>query len=335
MGRHESVESNLGQEALVKRSSLVAVLGACLLLGSMTPLQAQAQTSEFTRFVEVANGYRLAPNITYLRAGGRDLTLDVYQPRGNSSPNPTLIYYHGGGWTNGSKESSALTFLPYLEMGWTVVNVSYRLADVAHAPAAVEDCRCALRWVYRNAEQYGFDVDKIVVTGNSAGGHLALATGFITESAGLDRQCPGNRNRTWSAGATSTAELKVAAVVNWYGITDVYDLAHRPPGISGSFTEAWLGSAADRDDVAKRVSPTEYIRGDLPPVITIHGDADPIVPYDHATTLHEALDRAGVPNELVTVPGGGHGAFSIEENIRIYGAIRNFLAAHDLTNTSN
>ena len=181
---------------------------------------------------------------------------------------------------NGSKEGSALTFLPYLEMGWTVVNVSDRLADVAHAPAAVEDCRCALRWVYRNAEQYGFDVDKVVVTGNSAGGHLALSTGFVPVSAGLDRQCPGNRNRTWSTGTTSTEELKVAAVVNWYGITDVYDLAHRPPGISGSFTEAWLGSAADRDDVAKRVSPTEYIRGDLPPVITIHGDADPVVPYD-------------------------------------------------------
>jgi acetyl esterase/lipase len=313
----------------------MTAIGVFALLVSGTPYLASAQTENFTRFVEVASGYRLAPNITYLRAGGRDLMLDVYQPRGVSAPNPTLIYYHGGGWTNGSKEGSALTFLPYLEMGWTVVNVAYRLADVAHAPAAVEDCRCALRWVYRNAEQYGFDVSKIVVTGNSAGGHLALATGFLPETAGLDRQCPGNRNRAWSTGTTSTDELKVAAVVNWYGITDVLDLARRPPGISGSFTEAWLGSGSDRDAVAKRVSPMTYIRRDLPPVISIHGDADPIVPYDQGTRLHEALDAAGVPNELVTVPGGGHGGFTIEENIRIYRAIRNFLSAHDLTETSN
>jgi acetyl esterase/lipase len=316
------------------RTYSIATVALLVLLASGAPRHAQAQTPEFTRFVEVANGYRLAPNITYLRAGGRDLTLDVYQPRGDRSPNPTLIYYHGGGWTNGSKEASALNFLPYLEMGWTVVNVAYRLADAAHAPAAVEDCRCALRWVYRNAEQYGFDVDKVVVAGNSAGGHLALAVGFLPESAGLDRQCPGDRNRTWSTGARSTDELKVAAVVNWYGITDVVGLAQGSPGVSGNFTEAWLGSRSDRIEVAARVSPMTYIRADLPPVITIHGDADPIVPYDHGVRLHEALDGVGVPNELVTVEGGGHGGFTIEQHTRIYSTIRNFLSAHDLTATS-
>ena len=145
-------------------------------------------TDAATAFIEVANGYRLVPNITYLRAGGMDLKLDVYQPLAPSGPTPTLIYMHGGGWTNGSKESAALTFLPYMEMGWAIVNVQYRLADVAHAPAAVEDCRCALRWVYQNAAEYGFDLDAIVTTGNSAAGHLALTTGMLTADAGLDRQ---------------------------------------------------------------------------------------------------------------------------------------------------
>ena len=265
-----------------------------------------------------------------------DLKLDVYQPRAATAPSPTLIYIHGGGWTNGSKEISALTFLPYLEMGWAVVNVEYRMADVAQAPAAVEDCRCALRWVYRNAEQYNFDLDKLVVTGNSAGGHLSLTTGILPESAGLDRPCPGNRRRTWSTGTTSTEELKVAAIINWYGITDVVDLIHRTPGSSGSFTEAWLGSTNDREEIAKRVSPLTYVRQGLPPILTIHGDADPIVPYDHGVRLHEALDEAGVPNELVTVPGGGHGGFTDAENVRIYTAIRDFLSTHSvLTATSN
>ena len=306
-------------------------VGVLLLAGLAVPHPIAAQSeSGAEAFVRVATGYRLIPNITYHRAGGQDLRLDVYQSRAAEGPNATLVYIHGGGWTNGSKEGSALTVLPYLEMGWNVVNVAYRLADAAHAPAAVEDCRCALRWVYRNAEQYNFDVDRIVVTGNSAGGHLSLTTGMLPASAGLDRQCPGDRRRMWTTGSTSTDELKVAAIINWYGITDVFDLAHRPPGTSGAFTEAWLGSRSDRDDVAKRVSPMNYVHGDLPPILTIHGDADAIVPYDHGTRLHEALDEAGVPNELVTIEGGGHGGFSAEENQRIYAAIRAFLGKHGL-----
>lgn len=308
----------------------LVALGALAVL-SMAPTTATAQSADAaTRFVEVAGGYRLVPNVVYLRAGGHDLMLDVYQARGASGPAPTLMYIHGGGWTNGSKESSALTFLPYLEMGWNVVNVEYRMADVAHAPAAVEDCRCALRWIYRNADQYNFDVDRIVVSGNSAGGHLSLTTGMVTPEAGLDRQCPGDRNRTWSTGTTSMAELKVAAIINWYGIADVVGLMEGPPGTSGNFTEAWLGGRSDRAEVARRVSPLTYVRAGLPPVLSIHGDADSIVPYGHSVRLHAALDRAGVPNELITIGGGGHGGFSRDENVRIYTAIRNFLTAHDI-----
>ncbi len=296
-------------------------------LGASTLAGAQA-AADVKTFVQVASGYRVIPNLTYLRAGGVDLQLDVYHPLGLTNPNPTLIYFHGGGWTNDNKESSALAFLPYLEMGWTVVNVEYRLADAAHAPAAVEDCRCALRWVYRNAEQYKFDLDKLVVTGTSAGGHLALTTGMLPESAGLDRQCPGNRRRAWSTGTTSTEELKVAAIINWYGITDVVDLIERTPGPSGSYTEAWLGSSIDREQVARRVSPLTYVRQGSPPVLTVHGDADQLVPYSHGVSLHKALEEAGVPNKLVTVPGGGHGGFSDEERARIYTAIRDFLSTH-------
>jgi acetyl esterase/lipase len=304
-------------------------IGVALIFAIAAPTAAQT-TAAATRFIEVANGYRLTPNITYLRAGGKDLKLDVYQPTATTEATPTLMYMHGGGWTSGNKEGAALTFLPYLEMGWAVVNVQYRLADDAHAPAAVEDCRCALRWVYQNAANYRFDVGKIVTTGNSAGGHLALTTGMLTDSAGLDRQCPGDRRRAWTTGTLSTTPLEVAAIVNWYGITDVYDLAHRPPGSSGNFTEAWLGSATDRDDVARRASPISYVRAELPPILSIHGDADPIVPYDQAVRLHEALDAAGAPNRLVTVPGGGHGGFSDAEMSRIYGEIREFFARHGI-----
>ena len=308
------------------------VLGTVVLSAFALSGQPRAQTADApsARFVQIANSYSLSPNVTYLRAGGADLKLDVYRPTGGADPTPTLMYIHGGGWTSGTKESSLFAFLPFLEMGWAVVNVEYRLADAALAPAAVEDCRCALRWIYQNAKQFKFDLDNIVVTGASSGGHLALTTGLTPESAGLDRQCPGDRRRAWTTGDLSTRELKVAAVISWYGITDVDDLMNRKPGSSGNFTEAWLGSTLDRAAIAKRVSPVTYVRRGLPPVMLIHGSADPVVPYDQAVTMKKAFDAANVPNEFITIDGGGHGAFTTAEMQRIYRSIHAFFAKHHI-----
>src|SRR5215470_6916104 len=110
------------------------------------------------------------------------------------------------------------------------------LERVALAPAAVEDCLCALRWVATHAKDYDIDTGRLVTSGESAGGHLALTTGMIPESAGLDRQCPG------------VALPKVAAIIDWYGITDVGDLldgVNRKP-----YAVAWLSSLPNREDIA-------------------------------------------------------------------------------------
>lgn len=259
--------------------------------------------------------YRVVPNVTYHIAAGYEAKLDLYLPRGQEI-HPTLIQIHGGGWVGGSKEGSSLRFLPYLEMGWAVVNVEYRLGPDSLAPAAVEDCLCALRWIIRNAEQYNIDTDRLVVTGYSAGGHLALTTGIIPPSAGLDRQCPGNE------------ALEVAAIINWFGITDVGDLLDGEN--MKSYAVTWMGSMLDRYNVAERVSPLTHVRPGLPPILTIHGDADPTVPYSHAVRLHEALDEAGVQNRLHTVPGGGHGNFSLPEFQEAYEVILGFLKEHGL-----
>jgi acetyl esterase/lipase len=261
--------------------------------------------------------YRVVPNITYLTASNFDAKLDVYSRTDSPGSHPTIIFIHGGGWTGGTKEGSILSLVPYLEMGWNAVNVEYRLARVSRAPAAVEDCLCALRWVIRNAKQYGFDTAKLVVSGGSAGGHLALTTGLIPASAGLDRQCPGPE------------ELKVAAIVNWYGITDVADLLDGQN--MRAYAVEWMGSMPDRVEIAKRVSPLTYVRAGIPPIITIQGDADPVVPYSHSVRLQEALKSAGVDHQLVTIPGGKHGNFSRAENQRAFAAIEAFLANHGLT----
>ena len=279
---------------------------------AFSPGVASAQLSEPAAWsTQVRNQYRVVTDITYLTANNRDVKLDLYVPQQSPGPHPTILYFHGGGWVRGSKESNVLTFLPYLEMGWAVVNVAYRLGPVSLAPAAVEDGLCALRWVIRNAREYGLDTSKIVLTGNSAGGHLALTTGMIPPSEGLDRQCPG------------TEDLKVAAIVNWYGITDVAELLDGPN--QKTYAVAWLGSLPNRGEIAERVSPLKYVRAGLPPILSIQGDADPTVPYSHSTRLHEALSKAGVRNELVTVRGGKHGGFSGPEMVRIYAKIQEFL----------
>lgn len=284
-----------------------------LLLATLVGV-AQAQSTPEQSAVSMAARYRVVSNVVYSVADGHESKLDLYIPRDQTGPRPTLIQIHGGGWVGGSKEANSLSFLPYLEMGWAVVNVEYRLGRVGLAPAAVEDCLCALRWVLRNAEDYNLDPDRLVTTGYSAGGHLALTTGVIPASAGLDRQCPGNE------------PLEVAAIVNWYGITDVGDLLDGEN--MKSYAVQWMGSMPNRYEIAERVSPLTYVREGLPPVLTIHGDADPTVPYSHALRLREALDHAGVTNRLHTVPGGGHGGFTVDEYQDVYEVIRAFLEEH-------
>jgi acetyl esterase/lipase len=285
-----------------------------LIIFAAAPAPAQTSLADWTAVA--GNEIRVTPNVTYLTASNWEAKLDVYRPAA-PGPHPTVLHIHGGGWTGGSREATVLRMLPFLEMGYAVVNVSYRLARVAQAPAAVEDCLCALRWIGRNAKEYEFDVSRIVTTGYSAGGHLALTTAMIPASAGLDRQCPG-------------PDLpRVAAVVNWYGITDVVDILDGPN--MKAYAVSWLGSAPDREAVARRVSPLSYIRKDLPPILTIHGDADPTVPYTHATRLHAALQNGGGTSELVTIPKGLHGNFPRAEQIRAIAAMRAFLAKHRLT----
>lgn len=293
-----------------------ALLSCVLLLWPMATAFAQTAAPDPATWVAgLAPQFSASVNVTYLEVDKQEVELDVFAPRSASAtaPVPTVLYFHGGGWTGGDKIVASLWTLPYLELGWAVVNVNYRLGE---APAAVEDCRCALRWVIRNAARYGFDVNRLVVTGDSAGSHLALTTGMLPASAGLDTKCPG------------TEELKVAAIVNWFGVNDVVDVLEGEH--QQRYAVRWLGGLPNAKEVAQRVSPIRYVRAGLPPTITIHGDADTIAPYGQSVRMHKALTAAEVPNRLVTVPGGGHGGFSREQLVMSFAAVREFLQKHGI-----
>lgn len=285
----------------------------------ISTISAFAQTSG--SLLAIGDRYWMSPDIAYNKAGGVVTKLDVWYPRDNDKPTPTLVYIHGGGWIFGQKEGAVYQFLPYLERGWRVVNVEYRMVSDAYAPAAVEDTRCALRWIYRNAAQYKFDTTKIVLTGHSAGGHLSLITGMLPDGSPLDNRCYGDAKYGDPA-------LKVAAIVNWYGISDVNDIITGPN--TKNYAKMWMGSQANADEIAKSVSPLTYVRKDLPPVISIHGDKDSVVPYAHSTRLHDALTKAGVKNQLVTIKDGDHGMFAQKDYESSFVEIWKFLEANGI-----
>jgi acetyl esterase/lipase len=300
------------------------IAGSAIVSAQLASAPAATQLSSTADWATHAqNEYQVVPNVTYLTANGFEAKLDVYRRRDVPSPQPTLVFYHGGGWIGGTKEASFMSVMPWLEMGWNVVNVEYRMARTSLAPAAVEDAQCALKFVVNRAKDYNIDMNRVVVSGESAGGHLSLAVGMIPASTGFTSLC--------SAGGFTGNDVslpRVAAIINWYGITDVNDMLAGPN--ARSYAVQWVGSAHDRDAVAKSVSPLTYVRADLPPILSIQGDADPIVPYSQNVRLNEALKKAGAKSELFTIPGGGHGNFTPDERTKAYVRIREFLKANGL-----
>jgi acetyl esterase/lipase len=135
---------------------LTAALLCCALAA---PLAVQAADDASRAAVLLDHGFDVHANQTYVSVSGRDLKLDVYAP--STPPQqraavPVVLNLHGGGWVFGSREGASLTALPYMQMGFAVVNAEYRLAKSALAPAAVEDALCALQWIDRNARKYNF-----------------------------------------------------------------------------------------------------------------------------------------------------------------------------------
>lgn len=244
---------------------------------------------------ETAPG-RIVKDAVYRAVGGRPLHLDLYiHPAARERSGPVLVYFHGGGWARGARPESWTGFRPYIAAGFSVVTVEYRLAGAARAPAAVEDARCALHWIHTNAERYGFDRTRIVVSGTSAGAHLALMAGLLPDENAIDpAECRG-------AG-------RAAAIVDLYGPTDL-TATKDASGARHATVANWIGEGDGADAMAHRMSPVAWLRSDIPPIFIGHGDADPVVPVAQSIDLKRRLDALAVPADLFIVPGGGHGKF--------------------------
>lgn len=263
-------------------------------------LNAGAQADTAYKPVEYPAGYTAQLDVVYTKVNGWDGRMDLYLPPKTNGPSPVIINIHGGGWNKGVKESQT-GFNTFFKVGFAVVNMEYRLSQQAPAPAAVQDTRCALIYLIRNAKELNIDVNRIVIMGGSAGGHLALMGGLLGNDHKFDNNCPGVDN------------VKVAAIIDKYGITDVWDWGYGKNITSKSATQ-WLGDKAKDQAFAQSVSPITYVNKNSPPTFIVHGDADPTVPYQQSVELHKKFVEMGVKTEFVTIPGGLHGKFDKEQN---------------------
>ena len=269
-----------------------------------------AQDNE-VKTVQYPSGFTAQLNVVYTKVNDWEGKLDLYLPPASSAPTPLVINIHGGGWNKGTKESQT-GFSGFFKRGYAVANIEYRLTGAATAPAAVEDTRCALIYLIKNAKTLNIDVNKIVIMGGSAGGHLALMGGLLANNHQFDTNCPGVEN------------IKVAAIVDKYGITDVWDWGYGVHKTSKSAI-SWLGSKSKDQDFAKSVSPLYLVKKTSPPIFIVHGDADPTVPYEQSVALKAKLDELGVKSEFITVKDGLHGKFTPEDNKMVNSRIMDFL----------
>ena len=240
----------------------------------------------------------LTRDIPY-REGNEAWKLDLAMPKEPAkAARPALVFVHGGGWRSGDK--GLAKFLGQAvngaQKGYVCVSVNYRLSGEAPFPAAVEDVKCAVRWLRAHAQDYGVDPNRIGAMGISAGGHLVLMLGLAPKEAGLEGDGP------WQEFSSM-----VQAVVSSCGpasfIGGRLEFLNRP----GAFLS---GPEETLEERTKQASPITYVGPNAPPMLIIQGTDDNTVPVAQADNLVEALKAAGAKDvTYMRLEGAGHGVF--------------------------
>jgi acetyl esterase/lipase len=265
---------------------------SAFLAGKLTPID---MTIAVPETVSVEKG------IEYGKGGDVALKLDLYSPKQRAGEVPAVIFIHGGAWRGGSREMYHYYCTKFAEQGYVAATISYRLSGVAPFPAAVEDAKCAVRWLRANADKYGVDPNRIGVAGGSAGGHLSMMVAYAADNPELE-----------GAGGHSEASSRVQAVVNIYGPTDLTTQFARLNGVVADF----LGGKTydEAPDVYRLASPLTHVTSDDPPTLILHGSIDSTVPIDQAELLVDKLKETGLEYDYDRLEGWPH-AMDIEAGV--------------------
>ncbi|HIF63964.1 MAG: alpha/beta hydrolase [bacterium] len=246
-------------------------------------------------------------DIHYRRVRGINLRLDVYRSRSAPSNCPTLLQIHGGGWVIGSKNEQGLPLMQQMaSRGWVCVSVDYRLSPHATYPDHLVDIKHAIAWIREHGADYGANPDFLVVTGGSAGGHLAA---LVALTANDPEYQPGIED----------VDTSVAGCVPFYG---VYDFTNRNANLYNQGLlkvleeKVMKASIEEAPDEYRKASPLDRLHADAPPFFIIHGERDSLVPVEEARQFSSALEEASNEKVLYAeIPGAQH-AFEIFPSLR-------------------
>jgi acetyl esterase/lipase len=234
--------------------------------------------------------------------GGRELRCDVFTPPAGTANGVGVLLIHGGAWMQGDRSQLHGYGVFLGRQGYTSVACEYRLSWEAKWPAQLEDVKLALRWMRANSGQLGIDPDKIVVSGNSAGGHLSLMLAATPQIADFD-----------GTGGYADVPAHVAAAVAFYPPTNL--------GVpAGSDQDPELDAVrialfGDDRSIARirGASPISYVRADFPPTLLLTGNADTVVAPDESMRMYRALTGAGARAELHVYEGAPHAFDAVPE----------------------
>jgi acetyl esterase/lipase len=239
-------------------------------------------------------------DLVYVEGGHERQKLDLFLPAKSEGPVPVILWVHGGGWQNGSKENCPPLRGDYLEKGYAVASLNYRLSQHAVFPAQIEDCKAAIRWLRAHADEYGLDSERFGAWGSSAGGHLVALLGTSGDVKAFD------------VGPHLDQRSRVQAVCDYFGPTDFIALAKsrdasRPATFLSPESRLIGGFVIDHPDKVARADPITYVTADDPPFLIVHGDADPVVPYAQSELLFAAMKKTGLGVHFHTIRGAAHG----------------------------
>jgi acetyl esterase/lipase len=237
-------------------------------------------------------------NVPFRRVAGRTLKLDIYHGRSDETDRPVFVYLHGGAWIMGSRREQGLPIIHHLARnGWLCFSLSYRLSPGAGWPDHLVDVKAGLSWVRNHASEYGGDATFAVVSGGSAGGHLAAMAGL---TANQPQYQPGFEE----------ADTSVQVAVPIYGIYDMTNrLGRQSPQFLSRLVEPLVVKAYLEDEPDKffDASPIDRIHKDAPTFVMPHGDRDTMSPIEEARAFARKLKTLSTARVVyMEFPGAQH-----------------------------
>lgn len=248
------------------------------------------------------------PGIEFASVDGLSLKLDLHRPEREKPP--LVVYVHGGAWRAGSRDD--VPVLGLLDHGFAIASVDYRLSPQARFPAQIHDIKAAIRFLRARAGELKIDATRIAIIGSSAGGHLAALTGVTN----------GHEELEGRVGDHLDQSSRIDAIVSFYGASNLQSILGQSTefglGVRVPALKLLLGDVPDKQPIlAKLASPVAHLDAEDPPLLLIHGDADPQMPPAQSEEFREACKKAGMPVELVTLPGAKHGGAEFYDEARL------------------